>query len=118
MKKGLIGLAGIAIIGGIGYKVYDDNYGTTDYFTKIYTDGERMSVPIDSGGQTYHYTYNLKFINTDKQVKELEFNSVKDKPLKKDAYLKAKINPKKGVMGWEEVFEVPDNIIEELDSFS
>ena len=118
MKKTIIGLAFLVIIGGAGYKLYDDNYGTSDYYTKIYTDGERVENQIDTGGSFHRYKYNLKFINSNKDIKELEFESVKDKPLKSSAYLKAKINPKKGVIGWEEVTDVPKEIKTEVDSFS
>lgn len=116
MKKGIIALLLAGVIMGGGYYVYDQNYGTEDYYTKITTDGEKVISKSDDGQSFNRYRYNLESYKDASTSKSFEFDSVQDKPLKKEAYLKLKINEKKGVMGWEETASVPKEIKEKLDN--
>lgn len=115
MKKGIISLLLAGVVFGSGYYVYDKNYGTEDYYTKISTDGENVVLKSDRGESFNRYHYNLESYKDANTSKSFEFDSVQDKPLKKEAYLKLKINDKKGVMGWEETTSVPKDIKEKLD---
>ncbi len=45
-------------------------------------------------------------------------NEEREHPLKMNAYLKLKVNPRKGVLSWEEIkaSEVPKNAAEKIDN--
>lgn len=105
MKKFLVFLlvSGVVIGGPLYY--YYVNYNTTDYYTQINKGGKRTYDTEDGNPDARHYKYEYQLESfNDKGEKRVEsFNTVEDKPLKENAYLKLKINKKKGVMGWEEV---------------
>ena len=45
----------------------------------------------------------------------MELNESRDQPLRMKAYLKLKVNPRKGVISWNEVTEkVPEKALEKL----
>ncbi|MGM0340639.1 YxeA family protein [Enterococcus sp. AZ007] len=104
------------LIGGSWFW-YQNNYGTTDYYTKITTDGNRTNIG-SGGGRDAHfrYEYKLKAYNENGDSKNIEFHSMSDRPLKKQAYLVTHVNNKKGVMGWEEVksADIPSNALKPL----
>lgn len=88
--------------GGIFYW-YHDNYGTNDYYTKINQAGTRTHIGEGAGHKVYKYRYKLASFNACGEELDIDFNSRKDHPMKKDAYLIVHVNHKKGVMGWEEI---------------
>ena len=50
------------------------------------------------------------------EEKTVELNEYRDQPLRMKAYLKLKVNPRKGVISWNEVTEkeVPEKALEKL----
>lgn len=116
MKKLLIGgLLILATSAAAGYW-YLTNYGTSDYYTKITTTGQQTCIGETQRNKLYRYVYDLPGYDKDGDGVELAFRSVKNQPLKKNAYLVVHVNSKKGVMGWEEVSadQVPDEAKEQL----
>ena len=89
---------------GLGYTWYHSNYGTTAYYTKITTTGERKTEK-DSSGKTYvYYHYSQPTYNENGNKKTLTFNTVRPRPLKMNAYLKIGYNDnRQRVINWEKV---------------
>jgi len=116
MKK-MIGLivAFLLLSGGAWYG-YNYFYGGKDFYTEITTTGEETE-EISSSGQslkTYHYTQKAYDKNGSETTQKM--NEARDKPLRIGAYLKLKVNERKGVISWEEVTEneVPDKALSHL----
>lgn len=63
---------------------------------------------------TIYYYQQPAFNKTVK--KTVELNESRDQPLRMKAYLKLKVNPRKGVISWNEVTEkeVPEKALEKL----
>ncbi|MGM0139495.1 hypothetical protein IGI65_001951 [Enterococcus sp. DIV0755b] len=107
----------LLLIGG-AWLIYEKNFATTDYYTKIVTEGNRTFIgKSNNGKKQYRYTYNLPSFTKDNQESDLSFDSNADRPLKRNAYLILHFNKQKGVVGWEEVKaeEVPSSVLKELD---
>lgn len=115
-KMSLIGILLVVFL-GIGFYLYQDNYGTTPYYTKINQQGERVNSGDIKGEPTYRYDYHLNSVNKKKEQKNINFYSFEDRPLRENAYLKVHVNKKKGVMGWEEIqkSELTEDILAVLD---
>lgn len=96
-----------------GYNYY---YGGKEYYTQITTSGEVETGKFDTGEKytEYNYTQSAFDENGEKTVQKLR--EVRDQPLRINAYLKLKVNDRKGVLSWEEVSEqkVPDKALEQL----
>ena len=62
------------------------------------------------------YDYDLTGYNEDGDSKDLAFTAYRDRPLRKEAYLKITWNEKKGVTGYEEVQEsdIPADALNQL----
>lgn len=116
MKKLLSFTVVTLLLMGGGWFWYEQSYGTTDYYTKITSKGERVSIGRGSGRERFRYKYNLASYTSDNNEKDVSFNSYGDKPLKENAYLVLHVNNHKGVMGWEEVSpnDVPSAILNKL----
>lgn len=106
MKKVLIVLVALLGIGFIGLKVADYFImGGEQYYVKITTDGQREDVKADAGENVTQYKYSLPGYDKDGNEKQMDFNAFKDRPLRKNAYLKITWNKNKGVTSYEEVKE-------------
>lgn len=107
----------VFVVCGGAWFWYDQNYGTTDYYTKIVQEGKRVDIGSGGGMEQYRYSYHLPSYTKDNHEKTLSFNSAKDKELKPNSYLVLHVNDKKGVMGWEEVkpSDVPASVLHSLD---
>lgn len=117
MKKIFFGLATVllVILIGSGYTWYKVNYGGTAYYVQINKNGkEEEKITSDSSAKYKQYAYDIDFYQKDGKVKRVDFNT--DHNLRKEAYLKLKVNSTKGVISWEEVkkSEVPKAALEKL----
>lgn len=118
MKKILsYSIVAILLLGG-GWVWYDQTFATTEYYTKIVSKGERVSIGKGNERKQYRYKYNLPSYTEDNKEKDIVFDSFKDKPLKENAYLVLHVNKSKGVVGWEEVNtkDIPSSVLNKLDS--
>lgn len=116
MKKIFFGLATVLVILiGSGYTWYKVNYGGTAYYVQINKNGkEEEKITSESSAKYKQYAYDIDSYQKDGKVKRVDFNT--DHNLRKEAYLKLKVNPTKGVISWEEVkkSEVPKAALEKL----
>lgn len=118
MKK-LIGLLVVFLLlsGGAWY-AYDYYYGGKDYYTEITTTGE-VSQGTDAKGEnytTYHYTQAA--FDKDGNETTQKMNESREKPLRIGAFLKLKVNDRKGVISWEEVKQgdIPNKALEKIEA--
>ncbi|HIF1424112.1 TPA: YxeA family protein [Enterococcus faecium] len=118
MKK-LIGvLVVLGIFLGGSFAAYHYFYGGEAYYTKITTNGEMSATQADNGEKFTTYTYKQAAYNKDGEKKQVTLRKEREHPLKMNAYLKLKVNPRKGVLSWEEIkaSEVPKNAAEKIDN--
>lgn len=117
MKK-LIGvLVVLGIFLGGSFAAYHYFYGGEAYYTKITTNGEISAIQADNGEKFTTYIYKQAAYNKDGEKKQVTLCEKREHPLKMNAYLKLKVNPRKGVLSWEEIkaSEVPKNAAEKID---
>lgn len=81
------------------------------------TNGEKETGHTDKGEGYNVYIYDQKAYNEKGESKDITLREERDRPLKMNAYLKLSVNPRKGVMGWEEVkqSDVPDAALDKLE---
>lgn len=104
MKKLLIGLVLTVVLIFGGLKIAETVVmGGTDYYVQITDDGTKTIEQDDSGNSMTKYKYQLTGYDKEGNAKVLDFSAFKDRPLKRDAYLKLTWNQKKGVTSYEEV---------------
>lgn len=104
MKKLLIGLVLTVVLIFGGLKIADTVVmGGTDYYVQITNDGTKNLEQDNSGNTITRYSYQLTGFDKEGNQKVLDFSAFKDRPLKRDAYLKLTWNQKKGVTSYEEV---------------
>ncbi|KST80730.1 YxeA family protein [Lactococcus lactis subsp. lactis] len=111
MKKIFFGLATVllVILIGSGYTWYKVNYGGTAYYVQINKNGkEEEKITSDSSAKYKQYAYDIDFYQKDGKVKRVDFNT--DHNLRKEAYLKLKVNSTKEV----KKSEVPKAALEKL----
>ncbi|MBO0481974.1 YxeA family protein [Candidatus Enterococcus courvalinii] len=117
MKKiiGLVALLAV-FIGGSMF-AYNYFYGGETYYTEITTNGEKHTELSDNGESYTTYTYKQNAYNKNGEAKRVTLNEARERPLKLNAYLKLKVNPRKGVMSWEEVKEtdIPKEALEKME---
>ncbi|WDF83802.1 YxeA family protein [Lacticaseibacillus pabuli] len=103
-KKGLIGLiTAIVVIFG-GYFMFKQvYYGGTQYYTRITTDGRKITQTDQRGNHYVDYQYNQAAYDQDGKAKTIKFDGNKPRPLHHGAYLQLTYNQEKGVTKWESV---------------
>ncbi|MBO0461656.1 MULTISPECIES: YxeA family protein [unclassified Enterococcus] len=117
MKK----LIGVFVVLGIflggSFIAYDYFYGGETYYTKITTNGEKEVDSADDGMDISVYVYDQSAYNAQGEEKAITLREARERPLKMDAYLKLLVNPRKGVISWEEVKapDVPEKALDQLD---
>lgn len=118
MKKIIIVLTLVTLLTVGSFTWYQKEYGGESYYTQITTDGEKSMVTIDSGEKVTTFSYTQTGYANDGSRTIQKMKEYRDRPLRKGAYLKLKVNPKKGVISWEEVSkkEVPSKAIIHLRS--
>lgn len=103
-EKIFIGLVSLIVIAFVGLQIADKVVkGGDEYFVQVTTDGQRVEEKDDSGNNYVDYKYSLPGYDKDGNKKELDFNANKDRPLRREAFLKVTWNKKKGVTSYEEV---------------
>lgn len=117
MKKIIGLLIVLAIFIGGSWGAYNYFYGGSPYYTKIVTNGEKERGNTNSGEGYTIYTYNQKAYDEKGAAKTVTLREERDRPLKMNAYLKLSVNPRKGVMAWEEVkkSDVPEAALDKLE---
>lgn len=117
MKKFLIGLVSLIVLAFVGLQIAQKVVSSgDDYYVQITNDGERIVNKDDSGNQYVDYKYSLPGYDKNGEEKQLTFSAAKDRPLRKEAFLKITWNKKKGVTSYEEVQKkkVPEKAAEKL----
>ncbi|MFD1393271.1 YxeA family protein [Lacticaseibacillus jixianensis] len=104
MRKLLIAVVVLVALAFGGMKLIEVTaYGGATYYTKVTTDGARIT-QHDRQGHTYvDYRYRLTGYDEQGQGRALTFNANKARPLTMGAYLKLTYNQKKGVTRWAAV---------------
>lgn len=119
MKKFWIGLGILVFVLFAGLQVAQVVImGGDSYYVQITTDGEKVAAKDDQGNPLNEYKYELPGYDKDAKKKNLEFLAIKDRPLKKEAYLKVTWNKSKGVTSYEEVQknDIPEKALKQLES--
>ncbi|MDT2759239.1 YxeA family protein [Enterococcus xiangfangensis] len=117
MKKILIGLVSVVVIAFIGLQIAQKVVSSGDeYYVQVTTDGQRIDSKDDSGNSYVDYKYSLTGYDDEGKEKELKFNAAKNRPLRREAFLKVTWNKQKGVTSYEEVpqKEVPKKALAKL----
>ncbi|EOH99737.1 hypothetical protein UAW_00890 [Enterococcus haemoperoxidus ATCC BAA-382] len=116
MKKFLLFILPFTLLtGGIwfGYNYY---FGGKDYYTRVEAPNEVKTGNFSNGEKYTEYDYIQTAYNKQGEKTVQKTYEIRDKPLRINAYLKLKVNPRKGVLSWEEVPEtaVPKKALEKL----
>ncbi len=118
MKKWLIGLVACTLLIFSGLQVAKHMYlGGTAYYVQITNDGTKKVETADNGETFVNYEYELTGFDDEGEKKTLNFASFRERPLKREAYLKLTWNKNKGVTSFEEVSEkeLPDTVAQKLE---
>ncbi|HCM89029.1 MULTISPECIES: YxeA family protein [Vagococcus] len=117
--KLIIIISSILVLSGVGYYFYNDYAGGTDYYVKVTTDPINKEKALDDKNVVQGVVYTYEMTGYDKEANEklIEFTVHKERPLKKNAYIKILMNPKRGPLSWEEVkeSELPDPVKKKLN---
>ncbi len=115
MKKALKVLAIVIVLFTVtvAYKVYKDRTGESYY---VQLNSTPVCKRFESGDEL-ECTYKETAFDKEGKKKEVIFYSIKDRPLRKRAYLELKINPKNGVLTYKEVKkgEIPQKAMKEIE---
>ncbi|MBL1230985.1 YxeA family protein [Enterococcus sp. BWB1-3] len=118
MKK-LIGLLIIFLLlsGGAWYG-YNYYYGGKDYYTKITVTGDAENGISSTGEPFTSYHYTQKAYDKDGHDVTQKMTEYREKPLRIGAYLKLKVNKRKGVLSWEEVSQkdIPEKALNQIEA--
>ncbi|MBC1376615.1 YxeA family protein [Listeria sp. FSL L7-0091] len=112
MKKIILLIISVILLGGIAFGVYylnsGNKIGAEQLYVKITKDGE------EGNERGFNYSYTMPAYDKDGALKEVSFKA--DKNLRKGAYLKLYYKKLKGVTSFEEVSEkeVPAKAVENL----
>lgn len=96
---------------------YQFYFGGKSYYTKITTTGERFLGTAPTGEKYTEYDYTQLAYNAKGEKTIQKLNEFRANPLRKGAYLKLKVNTRKGVLSWQEVPEkqVPTQALQQLN---
>ncbi|MGX7204995.1 YxeA family protein [Enterococcus pingfangensis] len=117
MKKILIGFVSVIVIAFVGLQIAQKVVSSGDeYYVQITTEGQRIDGKDDNGNAYVDYNYSLPGYDDEGKEKKLNFNAAKDRPLRREAFLKVTWNKQKGVTSYEEVSqkEVPKKALAKL----
>ena len=118
MKKLLIGLVAFLLIAVGGFKIFETMYyGGSTYYTQITTDGQKFYSKDDQGNKYLDYKYELTGYDDKGSAQKLDFNANRERPLRRNAYLKLTYNKNKGVTKWEAVAKstIPDKALAKIN---
>ncbi|GCF93026.1 amino acid ABC transporter ATP-binding protein [Enterococcus florum] len=106
MKKVMIEFVVVVVLAIAGLKIVDKIVmGGDSYYVQITMDGEKLQKKDDQGRAFVDYQYVLPGYDKEGTEKQLDFTSNKERPLRKEAFLKVTWNKNKGVTSYEEVSE-------------
>lgn len=96
-----------------GYNYY---FGGKDYYTQITSPGEVQTGKFSTGEKYTEYGYTQTAFDKNGKKTVQKLREIRDQPLRINAYLKLKVNPRKGVLSWEEVPEnkVPKTALDKI----
>lgn len=117
MKKILYLLIPFLLLSGgvlFGYTYF---YGGKDYYTKIVTHGEVSTKVLDTGEKITQYSYEQIAYNADGKPTNQKMTESRDHPLKMNAFIRLKVNNRKGIINWGEVSEneIPKKALAQLN---
>ncbi|MHC5230026.1 YxeA family protein [Enterococcus sp. LJL99] len=117
MKKILKIVIPLILLLAIAWFGYNYYFGGKAYYTKIETVGEESTDIADNGEQHKQFTYSQIAFDADGNKTEQKLYEYRDSPLRMNAYLKLKVNARKGVLSWEEVAEkeVPEKALDKIN---
>lgn len=108
----------VIILAAAGGFYYWQSYVGEPYYVFINTSGkEKEDIDMDGNKRGLNYEYYLNAYNQDGKEKKVDFQTISGHPLRQGAYLKVKVNDKKGVLSFEEVQknEVPKKALVQLN---
>ena len=117
MKKILsITVVTLALVVGAWFAIEQIFRGGDTYYTQITTNGEYHPYKDDAGNTISDYSYKLPGYDADGRKIALSFYANKNRPLKRNAYLKV-IYHKGDVRSWEQVSRsaIPKKALVQLD---
>ncbi|EOH99145.1 hypothetical protein UAY_01922 [Enterococcus moraviensis ATCC BAA-383] len=96
---------------------YDYYYGGKDYYTRVGAPDEVKAGKFSNGEKYTEYIYTQNAFNSKGEKTVQKTHEIRDAPLRINAYLKLKVNPRKGVLSWEEVSEkdIPKQALAKMD---
>lgn len=105
----------LLVCGGIWF-AYNYYYGGSAYYTKIVTPGDVSTEVLSTGEKVTHYSYTQIAFNAEGKKTVQKMSEYRDKPLKMNAFIRLKVNDRKGIISWEEVSEkkVPEKALAQL----
>ena len=117
MKKPIGFLLVLLVLSGASWYGYSYYFGGRDYYTKITETGETSNSIGSNGESLTSYQYTQKAYDKEGSETTQEMNEYRKDPLRIGAYLKLKVNDRKGVLSWEEVTEqeVPAKALQKIE---
>ncbi|GGC83381.1 YxeA family protein [Enterococcus wangshanyuanii] len=105
MKKLLLFILPFLLLTSAAWFGYNYYYGGKAYYTQVGAPTEIKDGKFSTGEKytQYDYTQDAYDKNGEKSVQKM--SEIRDNPLRINAYLKLKVNARKGVISWEEVKE-------------
>ncbi|MGX7245715.1 YxeA family protein [Enterococcus quebecensis] len=116
MKKILIYILPFVLLTAGIWFGYDYYYGGKTYYTRVNTPDGTKTGKFSNGEKYTEYDYTQTAFNSKGEKNVQTLREIRDKPLRINAYLKLKVNPRKGVLSWEEIPEenVPKKALDQL----
>jgi uncharacterized protein (TIGR01655 family) len=116
MKKIIASLIVFAIFLGGCFFAYHYYYGGTTYYTEITDEGTHSTMIAKNGVVKDVYDYEQVAYNETGEQTVVKISEYRTKPLRKGAYLKLLVNPRKGVLSWEEITkdDIPNATLKQL----
>ncbi|MGX7148515.1 YxeA family protein [Enterococcus ureasiticus] len=116
MKKTLLFILPFVLLTAGVWFGYNYYFGGKDYYTRVGEPVEIKTGKFSNGEKYTEYSYTHTAFNKQGEKTTQKTYEIREKPLRINAYLKLKVNPRKGVLSWEEVpeKEVPKKAFEKL----
>lgn len=118
--KFIFPVIGCLFLGGMVFWGYNYYEGGIDYYIKVNTDPTDKKDSLDDKGQIQgsEFFYTMNGFDKEGNKKEIDFTVHKERPLRKDAYIKLRVNKHRGPLNWEEVSKkkIPKKVQVKLDN--
>lgn len=98
-------IIGCLFLGSIFFGFYNYYEGGIDYYIKVNTNPIDKKDALDDKGQIQgtEFFYTMNGFDKEGNKEKIDFTVHKEKPLRKDAYIKLRVNKYRGPLRWEEV---------------